>query len=486
MSNKQMHWIRRGAAGAPIALLGAVSLLFCSCQAGPNQVAENGMPNSSMTTPPWGAPSMGSPMMASNMQPQGMPPQGMPPHGMLPNGMPGFGPLPYPQGPTPQGQVANQPAGNIMGGYPNQQVSYTQEEVPGQLISSRSSENRVPTMSANGIPFPANAIIQSNHVPRDPCLPGAMPTAHIPYQHLADGEYLIDGGDRNLKALIGNDWSVRGLDMEDTIAHYDTLDGDRRVEASNRVEIYAPRFGSVRKRYSLIQNQTYGSLGHVDNETGITIAADKSSAINAHQNLEPIKSLGRSGASVFKDRTRGLVVENPEPVAAFSNVFSAYESFSLIQFGQLDNSEKARLAEAIESAKVWDYKDSVQALVDNREAVVSRGVLKAQETVGLEEKESRPDLRIVKLASASAAKPGDEIEFTIRFDNIGNEKIGNVTILDNLTPRLEYIEGSAQCDLDFDFFTTENEGGSLLLRWEIKDPVDVEKGGVIRFRCIVR
>ena len=50
-----------------------------------------------------------------------------------------------------------------------------------------------------------------------------------------------------------------------------------------------------------------------------------------------------------------------------------------------------------------------------------------------------PRLRLIKLASCGHAQPGEEIEFTLRFDNIGDQTIGNVTIVDNLTTRLEYV-----------------------------------------------
>jgi hypothetical protein len=61
-----------------------------------------------------------------------------------------------------------------------------------------------------------------------------------------------------------------------------------------------------------------------------------------------------------------------------------------------------------------------------------------------------------------------------------------VTIIDNLTTRLEYVPGSAQSTLGADFFTLENEGESLVLRWEIRDPLEKGQGGIIRFQCRVR
>ena len=34
-------------------------------------------------------------------------------------------------------------------------------------------------------------------------------------------EYLFDGGDRDVPVKVDRDWTVRGIDQEDTIAHYE-------------------------------------------------------------------------------------------------------------------------------------------------------------------------------------------------------------------------------------------------------------------------
>ena len=44
----------------------------------------------------------------------------------------------------------------------------------------------------------------------------------------------------------------------------------------------------------------------------------------------------------------------------------------------------------------------------------------------------------------STAQPGEEVEFTLRFDNVGDRVIGNVTIIDSLTTRLEYVDGTPE------------------------------------------
>ena len=70
-----------------------------------------------------------------------------------------------------------------------------------------------------------------------------------------EDEYLRDGGDRRMPTGVGREWQVYGLEMEDTVAHYDTVDGRRIVEPSNEVYIYSPRFGAVRQVVGLVANE---------------------------------------------------------------------------------------------------------------------------------------------------------------------------------------------------------------------------------------
>ena len=89
------------------------------------------------------------------------------------------------------------------------------------------------------------------------------------------------------------------------------------------------------------------------------------------------------------------------------------------------------------------------------------GVKQAQAEVGVRQpgiiyqtdEPNHPKLRLVKLASCGHALPGEEVEFTLRFDNIGDQVIGNVTIVDNLSTRLEYVPESAKSSVDADFIT---------------------------------
>jgi hypothetical protein len=59
-------------------------------------------------------------------------------------------------------------------------------------------------------------------------------------------------------------------------------------------------------------------------------------------------------------------------------------------------------------------------------------------------------------------------------------------VSDSLSPRLEYVPGSAQSDRDAVFTTEQNEAGSLILRWEVSGRLAAGQGGVLRFQARVR
>ena len=95
-------------------------------------------------------------------------------------------------------------------------------------------------------------------------------------------------------------------------------------------------------------------------------------------------------------------------------------------------------------------------------------------------------LRVVKLANKSVAEVGDTVEFTIRIDNLGGLELREVTLVDNLTPRLEFVEGSATHTLDGDLLVEENGEGSSQLTFRLNEPLKGKSGGVLKFKCLVR
>jgi uncharacterized repeat protein (TIGR01451 family) len=146
----------------------------------------------------------------------------------------------------------------------------------------------------------------------------------------------------------------------------------------------------------------------------------------------------------------------------------------------------AFLARGSNAAIAWSHTQAVQVILDRKNAVVDVKYDKTSLVYTLTEPPGHPKLRVVKVASTPFAEPGEEVDFTIRFDNVGDQVIGNVTIVDSLNTRLEFVPGSAQCSVDAQFFTEPNEGESVVVRCEVTKPLEAGQGGILRFRCRVR
>src|SRR5204863_3687205 len=158
-----------------------------------------------------------------------------------------------------------------------------------------------------------------------------------------------------------------------------------------------------------------------------------------------------------------------------------YANLQIIRTGEVSDAEKPRLERAMESAIALTGVQAPQVVFGVKAAHAEVGVRQpglVYQTNGPE----HPKLRLIKCASTGNALPGEEVEFTLRFDNIGDQVIGNVTIADNLATRFEYVPGSAKTSVDADLITESNDAGSLVLRWEIKDPVKPGEGGSLRFK----
>ncbi len=117
-------------------------------------------------------------------------------------------------------------------------------------------------------------------------------------------EYVYDGDDRNKKVQVDRDWNIYGLDTEDTIGHFDTLDGRRLVTPSNRVAIYAPRFGAVRKIAGLVNAQSNVPVGAMEEKTIIARSQAADLATTTKQHLSVDRFDGGKRASGLQNRTR--------------------------------------------------------------------------------------------------------------------------------------------------------------------------------------
>ena len=332
--------------------------------------------------------------------------------------------------------------------------------------------------------------------PPDACPPGSTTDGQgpiYPNPWAPDGlrcpwpedEYIWDGGDRKAEVTVGRDWKLRGLDSEDTVAHYDTRDGRTVVTPSCPVPIYAPRFAAVRKVYGLEINESREQIAGVEKPVRLTSQDTTLLATTTVQPQQPILQHGIKTTVRLRERSRGIGIETSLLPRGVESGFLPHEDFLLIRRGEFDLSEKARLTARIQAAYIWSKDQAVQVTIGGQTAYEAKGNNKAAETL-MYELDGKPCLRLCKVASKSEAEVGDIIDFTLRFDNVGDQKIGNVTIVDSLTTRLEYVPDSAQCSHKSNFATQDNEADSLVLRWEILEPMRVGEGGIIRFKCKVR
>ena len=198
-----------------------------------------------------------------------------------------------------------------------------------------------------------------------------------------------------------------------------------------------------------------------------------------------MRELGIRGPRALRDRTRGVMLDSPLRLAELAADFEVHEDYQIIRIGIDSTSEKARLAEHMLAAIEWTHDLSPEILLDEKPAVVDTTVEGTGAVYRLDEP-SHPCLRVVKVASTPAALPGEEVEFTLRYDNLGDQTLQHVTIIDNLTTRLEYVPDSAQSDRAANFSNQLNLAESLTLRWDLSEPLRPGAGGILRFKCKVR
>jgi uncharacterized repeat protein (TIGR01451 family) len=299
-----------------------------------------------------------------------------------------------------------------------------------------------------------------------------------------EDEYIFDGGDKEGTVAVRDDWTLDGLHEEDTIIHYETLDGRTVVKPSNRVCIYAPRFAAVRQITLAYGDNQLVRAGGVDTPVGLVKEDIIQPVTTSVQPIQPVAEIGDRGTVTFREKLPPIGMIANTVIRAAVDRLKPYEDFELIRTGKIEEDEKPFIAQVVQAAITWSLDQGVQVAIDGKKANVLEGDKRAQATYFVEP--GKPCLRICKIASTHSALPGEIVEFTIRFDNVGQQTIGNVMLVDDLTTRLEYIEGSAAASVDAEFFTDPNPQGSLVLRWEIKQPMKAGTGGIARFKCRVR
>lgn len=302
-------------------------------------------------------------------------------------------------------------------------------------------------------------------------------------EELAD-EYICDGGDRGNPIFYNN--KIRdGIDAEDTFATFDFENGEPRVEVSNTVCIYAPRFAAVSSISNVVARDQYDKLGGVTEDMRIAGYEADMRIDERTQRDRPVGIRVRDRASGLIDRqAEGLFIKN---IAAENHIklINVFEDLAFVQEGLILRDEAATISRLALFASEWSVDQTPVIVAEDVSGHQVTALFKAEEYVGVEERFSGR-LRICKLADKQAALPGDIVTFTLRIDSLEKGVLRNVIVTDSLTPRLELLPDSLQSDLPGEFAVQPNKEGSSTIHFTLKDPLQGLTGGVITFQAKVR
>lgn len=299
-------------------------------------------------------------------------------------------------------------------------------------------------------------------------------------------EYIFDGGDRGLPFHY-EDFERAGFETEDTLAEFDDHTGESHVRPSTRVAIYAPRFGSV----------SSFSLPHEGASSQMIVSADKTvqtydmrnrAGTVYHNDYLAPGGLGmRSRASGVAAETETHGLDQTTLAGRNDKLLNVFQNVAFLRHGQLDQSDAALVAEYVDAALTWTQVEMLKITATTTAGNQLESIASQAELVGLEDgRKTKGDLRIVKLADKKVALPGQVVTFSLRYDNLGDFELKNIRIVDNLTGRLELVEGSAESDRAGTFEVFENGSGSLILEFQLQDDLPGHAGGVITFQARVR
>jgi len=299
-------------------------------------------------------------------------------------------------------------------------------------------------------------------------------------------EYLFDGGDR-AKPVRYDRFHRLGLDTEDTVGEYVDHRGRHHVQPSNRIAVYAPRFGAVRT----LSNPASGTS--IDRAAG-AFELSQGAGLGAKVVSTQAAQKDRPGGLRVRSRVSGLDtdagqagLDQTTTAGRQEKLVNVFEDLAFLQTGRFKQSDRAILLTGMQAAIVWTRNEYPVITASTSGLQELRSRFMGQQIVGTDDK-SKTDgrLRIVKLADRKTAQPGEVVTFTIRYDNLGDRKLRNIIVVDNLTPRLEYVHDSATSDRAGRLVVEDNQEGSLVLRFEVSETLPGHKGGVVTFKARVR
>lgn len=319
--------------------------------------------------------------------------------------------------------------------------------------------------------------------PVAPFVAGTM-TLPEPPQHYED-EYLCDGGDRDYPVHYEG-INRAGLDTEDTVAEYMDHTGEKHVKPTNKVCVYAPRFGSVRTVSAPVVSD------RVDRIAGATEVVQGSSfttqlAPTGRQKVDQtIIARMRSRASGLNTEDELGSIAQLTYLGGHTKWVNAFQEFGFTSLRQFEDLDAVEIAARLDAALTWSREDSPYVAATTSAGNEVYASFREGVYTGVEDMKTKGRLEIVKSVDKTSASVGDIVTFTLLFKNTGDRELLDIRLIDNLTPRLEYIEGSAKSDRPSVLKVTDNGEGSVVLKWLFQGTLPGHEQGMVTFQARVR
>ncbi|MBA62215.1 MAG: hypothetical protein CMJ76_07600 [Planctomycetaceae bacterium] len=301
-----------------------------------------------------------------------------------------------------------------------------------------------------------------------------------------EDEYVYQGGDGYQLTNVAQDFSIDNLDEEDTIAHYHTLNGDIEIERTNRLPIYAPRFASTRRIDGLIQYRHQDHVYAVDSPLALDDTVKNIGQQQVKQQVSSQRNIATRASALYKENQKLRDMAHQLASTEDSQMVKPQVGNLLNTKVNIQNSQEAELSIQRQTALAQTDEETVKEFAYDLMPYRMLANNKIQTNYHYEIAEGNSRLDIKKVASKQDALPGELLEFTITFKNTGDEVIGNVTIVDHLSRRLAYVEESQNCTVESEFFLNPTGKESVILRWEVVEPMQVGETAAITFKCRVR
>jgi len=299
-------------------------------------------------------------------------------------------------------------------------------------------------------------------------------------------ESLVDGGDRLPEADVRGDRTFSGIDPEDTVVVYENSNGRHSVQPSNRVHVYSPRFGSVRQVAGLTINEQRELATAANGTTRFGTQRRAVPTGNTEQEESALYARSKTQLEGTRGRFQGGEIASLKSADQTKSTDLATSFSTLLLHKKIETKEKAHLAQGKVNAFSWAGSQGLLVRVNELALREMRGVDKAETLFQIDDGQTIREMRLMKVADKETASSGEIVEFALRFENTGTESLQNVTVLDSLTGRLEFLPDSVKSSVPASFYVEPNEAGSMVLRWELTQPLHPREFGVVVFQCRVR